>query len=91
MHATTVKLDSALVKIAKAIKPDDVTLTAFIRSLVEREARQQKQYAAALEYEAFLAENSDEAEEMSAWENASLSRAPKARRSIAKAPAKKKK
>ena len=73
MPATTVKLDSELVKKASALKPPGTSLSAFVRGLIESEYRDRRMREAVRNYQAFLQENSAEREAMEVWESAPLS------------------
>ena len=67
MSATTIKLDGAILKELKAIKPLDQSLTALVRDLLQSEIRHRKLAEAAAEYAVFLRSNPEEADEMAAW------------------------
>ena len=80
MQATTIKLDGALIKRLRALKPREDTLTAFVRSVLDAEVRRRSLRAAAESYAAFLHDHPEEAEEMSAWVTAPLQRHARRRR-----------
>jgi hypothetical protein len=72
MPATTIKLESELVRKAIAVKPKDDSLSAFVRGLIEREYRDHRLREAAGVYEAFLQRHPAEREAMEVWESAPL-------------------
>jgi hypothetical protein len=73
MPATTVKLESDLVEKAAALKQPDESISAFVRSLIEKEHRTRQLHESARVYEQFLRENPEERQEMEVWESAPLS------------------
>ncbi len=79
MAATTIKLESALLKEIRAIKPRDQTLAAYVREALERDVRRHRLALATRDYAAFLAGNPEEQREMAAWADAPLTKAPKRR------------
>lgn len=80
MTATTIKLESALLREIRAIKPRDQTLAAYVREALERDVRRHRMALAARDYAAFLAANPEEQGEMAAWADAPLTKAPKRRK-----------
>lgn len=84
MHATTIKLDGALVSRLKTVKPRHETLTGFVRTVLDAEVRRQQLRAAAEAYADHLRDHPQEAELMDAWAAAPLDRAAKPRRKRAK-------
>ncbi len=80
MSATTIKLESALLKEIRAIKPREQTLAAYVREALERDVRRHRLALAAREYSAFLTANPDEQVEMEAWADAPLTKAPRRRK-----------
>ena len=80
MHATTIKLDGALVSRLKSVKPRDETLTGFVRIVLDAEVRRQHLRAAAEAYADHLRDHPEEAELMDAWASAPLDRKAKPRR-----------
>ena len=77
MPATTVKLDSELLREIGKIKPPKQTLSAFVRESLERDIRWRKLRDAAEAYRLLLAENEDERREIEEWESSHLAAAPK--------------
>lgn len=80
MRATTIKVEGELLAELNKAKPADVTLTAFVRSILEREVMSAKLGEAADRYTAFLEGSPDEREWLSEWERADLAAPPKRRR-----------
>jgi hypothetical protein len=80
MRATTIKVDGELLAELHRAKPANVTLTAFVRSVLEREVMATRLGDAADRYARFLEDSPDEREWLSAWERADLASPPKARR-----------
>jgi hypothetical protein len=80
MAATTVKLESELLrKIAKAKGPTQ-TLAAFVREAVENDLRRRQLRVAAEAYQQFLSKNKTERRDLEEWEKADLSNVPKRKR-----------
>lgn len=73
MSATTVKLESDLVQKAIELKPHGQSISAFVRSLIEKEHRARQLHESAQAYEQFLRENPAEREAIEVWESAPLS------------------
>jgi len=80
MRATTIKVDGELLADLQRAKPSNVTLTAFVRSILEREVVATRLAEAADRYARFLADSPDEREWLSEWERADLASPPKGRR-----------
>lgn len=72
MSATTIKLESELVKKVTTLKPKDQSISSYVRGLIEREHRAREHRAAANAYRQFLGENSEERAAMEVWESAPL-------------------
>lgn len=72
MEATTIKLENPLLNQLYESKPKGLSLSAFVRELLEREVRQRKMAQAAGQYSEFLKANPDEAVWMEEWEAAPL-------------------
>jgi predicted CopG family antitoxin len=73
MPATTIKLESDLVKKVTALKPKDESISGYVRDLIEKEHRARENRAAAGIYQQFLNENPAERAAMEVWESAPLS------------------
>lgn len=80
MHATTVKIEGNILDELKRMIPEDKTLTAFVREVLEREIRRRKMVHAAEEYASFLKKSPEEAEWLKNWEETDLTSLPKKRR-----------
>jgi hypothetical protein len=80
MRATTIKVEGELLAELNKAKPANVTLTAFVRSILEREVMSAKLGAAADRYASFLESSADEREWLTEWERADLAAPPKRRR-----------
>lgn len=80
MRATTIKVEGELLAELNRAKPANVTLTAFVRSILEREVMSAKLGAAADRYAAFLEGSVDEREWLTEWERADLAAPAKRRR-----------
>lgn len=72
MSATTIKLESELVKKVTSLKPEGQSISGYVRGLIEREHRARALRAAATAYQRFLDENPDERAAMELWESAPL-------------------
>ena len=73
MSATTIKLESDLVKKVTSLKPKDASISGYVRGLIEREHQARELQAAARTYDRFLRENPEERAAMEVWESAPLS------------------
>jgi predicted CopG family antitoxin len=71
MPSTTVKLDDGLVTKVSEIKGDE-SISAYVRSLIEKEYRERLLRRAAADYGRFLEEHPAEREAMEVWEDAPL-------------------
>lgn len=80
MSATTVKLEAALLRDIQSVKPRNQSLAAYVRDAIERDVMRRRLRASAEEYQAFLREHPDEADEMGAWERSPLAKPPVRRR-----------
>ena len=72
MPATTIKLESDLVKKVTNLKPKDESISGYVRELIEREHRARQHREAATTYQQFLQENPEERMAMEVWESAPL-------------------
>ena len=72
MPATTIKLESELVKKVTSLKPKDESISGYVRGLIEKEHRARAHRAAAVDYQQFLDNNPDERSAMEAWQSAPL-------------------
>ena len=80
MGATTVKLDSEILREIAEAKPSGQTLSSFVRGALKRDIRRWKMKHAAEAYLAFLARSPEEREAQEEWESAPLSQPPRGRR-----------
>jgi len=72
MPATTIKLESDLVKKVTTLKPRTKSISGYVRELIEREYRAREHRASAVVYQQFLRENPDEQSAIEEWESAPL-------------------
>lgn len=72
MSATTIKLESDLVKKVAALKPKDESISGYVRGLIEKEHWAREHREAANTYQQFLRENPEERAAMEVWESAPL-------------------
>ena len=77
MSATTVKLESGLLREIRAVKPPSQSLAAYVREAVERDLLRRRLRVAAERYQALLDDHPEEQAEMDVWEAAALSSAPR--------------
>jgi predicted CopG family antitoxin len=77
MRATTFKIEDPLIGELSACKPEDKSLSAFIREILEREVTKKKLIEASQKYSDFLKSHSQEREWLEDWESADLVRPPK--------------
>jgi hypothetical protein len=80
MKGTTIKVEGPLLAELERAKPPTLSLTAFVRSVLEREVRRRKMLDAAERYTEFLRANGDERAWLEEWDRADLARAPKRKR-----------
>jgi hypothetical protein len=80
MRATTIKVEGDLLRELERTKPPSQTLSAYVRSLLERELRRLKMAEAADRYATFLRETPEERAWLDEWANADLTRSPRRRR-----------
>jgi len=80
MHATTVKLNGELVKRLNSIKPQQTTLTGFVRDILAAAVRRQADQQAAEAYVKLLREDPDELYDIETWSTARLDRDPSVRK-----------
>jgi hypothetical protein len=76
MKATTIKLEGELLRNLEIVKPDDLSLSAFVRQVLLSELRRRAMAASANEYREFLAKHPEEAKWLHEWESADLASAP---------------
>ena len=76
MSATTIKLEGALLRKLQQTKPPSLSVSAYVRSLIEGDIRRQSLAAAAREYQEFLASADAEREWLDEWTRADLVNPP---------------
>lgn len=72
MKATTVKVDGELLKAIEEVKPPTQSVTAYVRSAVQKAVERHRLQAAALAYRAFVQEHPEEREWLEVWDGADL-------------------
>ena len=77
MKATTIKLEGELLRDLEASKPEDVSLSAYVRQVLRKDLLRQKLSRAALSYEKFLEDSPEEQSWLREWDAADLATAPK--------------
>ncbi len=80
MKATTIKLEGKLLQELENIKPESVSLSAYVREVLTRDLRRRKLAQAAASYEEFLKSNPEEQSWLREWDQAELASSPKRRR-----------
>lgn len=80
MPATTIKVEGELLERIDRHRPKNVTITAFVRAVLEQEMRRRETSQAADEYARFLAANDDERAWLADWDSADLAKAPRKRK-----------
>jgi hypothetical protein len=80
MGATTIKVEGKLLDELTRAKPSNLSLSAFVRVILEREVLRQKLGDAAEQYARFLEKTPQEREWLSEWERTDLASPPKSRR-----------
>lgn len=76
MQATTIKLEQPILKELRKFLPPNLSLTAFVRDILERDLRRRKIIQAADAYVAWLAKHPKEQEGLDEWSEADLAHAP---------------
>lgn len=77
MSATTIKLEGKLLAKLRKVKPPSVSVSAYVRSLIEGEVRRQSLAAAARQYQKLLASSKSEQDWLEEWMAADLVRPPR--------------
>jgi len=80
MKATTVKVDGALLRDLERIKPRSLTLSAWVREILQREVKRQRMAEAADRYTEFVRDSPAETADLAEWDRADLTATPKRRR-----------
>jgi hypothetical protein len=80
MRATTIKVEGELLEALIRAKPKNLSLSAFVRSILQREVLRTHLVDATERYTRFLRRSPEEQERLAEWERADLSRAPRRRR-----------
>ena len=80
MRATTIKVEGELLDQLYRAKPANVSLTTFVRSILEREVLRARIEDATARYAQFLEKSPDERDWLAEWESADLASPPKTRR-----------
>ena len=76
MPATTVKVEGELLEPIDRHRPKNVTISAFVRAVLEQEMRRRETLQAADEYARFLASSDDERAWLADFDSADLAKAP---------------
>ncbi len=76
MKATTIKVEGELLRELERSKPASQSLSAYVRSVLEREVLRQKMAAAAERYTEFVRETPDEKAWLEEWTRADLAHRP---------------
>ena len=80
MKATTVKVDGELLAKLEKAKGPRQSLTAYVRSILERAVAREQMTEAADRYAEFVRESADERAWLAEWDGADLVTPPKRRR-----------
>jgi len=80
MKATTIKIEGELLRELESVKPETVSLSAYVREVLRKELVRRKLSQSAVSYEEFLAANPEEQSLLREWDEADLARVPKRRR-----------
>ena len=72
MPATTIKLESDLVKKVTELKSKDESISGYVRNLIVKDHKARENKAAVLIYKQFLEDNPEERAAMEVWELAPL-------------------
>ena len=74
------KLEGDLLEQLKAVKPESMSVSAFVREVLERDIRQRKMASASSEYRNFIESNPEKKRWLREWEKADLIAPPKGKR-----------
>jgi hypothetical protein len=80
MRATTIKVEGDLLKEIERAKPPRQSISAYVRSILEREMRRLKLAEAGERYAQFVHDAPDEGAWLEEWDRADLAAAPARRR-----------
>ncbi len=86
MRATTIKLEKQLLEELYRLMPENKSLSAFVKEILNREIIRSKLAESAIKYREFLSENKDEAEVELLWESADLTSNPTVESSSSRFP-----
>ena len=78
MKATTVKADGELLRAIEEIKPTSQTVSAYVRSVLQRVVDSHRLQEAAVAYRAFVEANPQERHWLLEWDSADLMSSPSA-------------
>lgn len=77
MKATTVKVEGTLLEELERAKPVEQSISAYVRSILEREMRRRKMAEAGERYAQFVRDSADERGWLAEWESADLENPPR--------------
>jgi len=80
MKATTIKIEGALLSELEAAKPENISISAFVRDVLRKDLQRRKLAQAAASYEEFLAANPEGQLLLREWDEADLAHTPKRKR-----------
>jgi hypothetical protein len=80
MRATTVKVEGELLAQLERAKPPRLSLSAYVRSLLQQAVARQQMIAAADRYAEFVRETPGEREWLAKWDSADLVTPPRRKR-----------
>jgi len=80
MSATTIKLEGELLDLIRRTKPASVSVTSYVRKILEANIQQSEMVSAARQYQSFLKKDKTENIAMEEWETASLDQPPSRKR-----------
>jgi hypothetical protein len=80
MRATTVKVEGDLLKELERTKPPRQSISAYVRSILEREMRRLKMADAGERYARFVRDSPDEGTWLTEWDRADLAKPPARRK-----------
>ena len=79
MGATTIKVEGALLMQLQRIKPEKQSISAFVRTVLEKEILRRQMADAASRYAQYLRDTPEERTWLNDWDRADLVRPPKKR------------
>lgn len=82
MKSTTIKLEGELLKELEGAKPENQSLSSYIREVLRKDLDRMQVRDAAVEYRAFVDGNEDEKASLEDWDRADLNTPPSRKKGV---------